>query len=367
MMMSVKSHSCNHNHIITIAGLTLFSGLFVCMIEVYHKQVISSCNNNNNNPSSLDVTAGMPKILFDPARLRHGAADRGGDYREPSLLGKIIETDVVVFVPSPVAWEDRRKHVYHQFVREGLAPKQAVLLFIFGNRSGEGLSETVDMKGLVQRQNATNVVVNCRDYGSDDETNNPDDSSGTTCKAYKALIYIVSNYRAKYVWRGADDSYLNLRFFLSGIMPTLPESRLYYGYLRSVNTVQADMLLSNHPKLASLLGLYQFGQYMLGGGYMLSFDVADFIASLKIPPHLTWCEDVMVGMWLNPFQVTFLHSPYYIDQHGDTVPSSYDDVDYVLIHRMRADQWAHIDENGRLQVAVASTPPPPLLLDFRME
>jgi hypothetical protein len=339
---------------VTVTGFVAFSGLFVCMIVYYYEQLVADCNNKNN--PSFDVTAGIPKIIFDPARLRHGAADRDGDYHEPSLMGKIIETEVVVFIPSPVAWEDRRMHVYQQFVRERLAPEQAVLLFIFGNRSGgEGLPGTVDMRGLIQHQNTTNVVVNCRDYG-DDEPNNPDDSSGTTCKAYKALIYIVSNYRAKYVWRGADDSYLNLRFFLSSLMPTLPKSRLYYGYLRSVNTVQTDMLLSNHPKLASLLGLYQFGQYMLGGGYMVSFDVADFIASLKIPPHLTWCEDVMFGMWLNPFQVTFLHSPYYIDQHGGTAPY---DVDYVLIHRMRADQWVHIDENGRLQAPTSTPPPPP--------
>ena len=303
-----------------------------------------------------ETAAGTQRIMFDPVRLRHGAADREGDFHEPS--GKIIHTEVVVFVPSPVPWENRRMYVYEQFVRERLAPQQAILLFIFGNRTGNNnlLEEPVNTTGLVQYKNATNVVVNCRDYG--DEYDNPDDTSGTTCKVYKSLIYIVSNYRAKYVWRGADDSYLNIRFFLSGVMPTLPKTRLYYGSLRSVNTVQGDLLLSNQPKLASLFGLYQFGQYMRGGGYLLSFDVAEFIASLKIPPHLTWCEDVMVGMWLNPFQVTFLNSPYYFDQNGDNTPYN---VDLVLIHRMRADQWSLIDENGRFQQRDPTHPPPPLL------
>ena len=341
--------SCKAKYINVISGGSVLLFTLLIFYEFYESLRFDYLKN-------VDVTVGKQKIIFDPARLRHGAADRQeeGGFRLVEK-GKRIHTDIVVFVPSPVAWETRRKYVYEQFVHERLAPQQAILLFIFGNRTtttgddnnnNNELSTTssVNMKGLVQYQNATNVVVNCRDYG--DEYDNPDDTSGTTCKVYKSLIYIVSNYRAKYVWRGADDSYLNLRFFISGVMPTLPKTRLYYGYLRSVNAVHVDMLLSNQPKLASLFGLYQFGQYMLGGGYLLSFDVADFIASLKIPPHLTWCEDVMVGMWLNPFQVTFLHSQHYIDQGGGTASNN---VDYVLIHRMRADQWSHIDENGRLQ------------------
>ncbi len=80
---------------------------------------------------------------------------------------------------------------------------------------------------------------------------------------------------------------------------------------------------------------------------MLSFDVADFLALLKIPPHLTWCEDVMVGMWLNPFQVTFMHTPYYIEQNNFFNPAL-PGKDYLVIHYMNPEQWEKIDENGRL-------------------
>jgi hypothetical protein len=120
--------------------------------------------------------------------------------------------------------------------------------------------------------------------------------------------------------------------------------------LRTAHTIQDDLLLSNQPHLSALFGLYQFGQYMVGSGYLLSYDVADFIASLKIPPHITWCEDVMVGMWLNPFQfqITCMHSTQFIDQPGHLAASGVESVDYVLIHRMRPDQWARIDDNGRL-------------------
>jgi hypothetical protein len=94
-----------------------------------------------------------------------------------------------------------------------------------------------------------------------------------------------------------------------------------------------------------LFGLHQFGQYMTGCGYLLSFDVADFIASFKTPPHLTWREDVMVDMWLDPFQITFMHSSQFVEQ--DKRPSG-TGTDYILIHRMRHNQWERIAQTGKL-------------------
>ena len=255
-----------------------------------------------------------------------------------------IETDVVMFVPSPVDWEERRCSVYTQFEREGWTRDRVSLLFIIGNASGAGLKDSVDTSKIVQYPLALNVIVNCRDYG--DEFDNPDDTSGTTCKVYEALKYIAANYNAKYVWRGADDSYVNLRYFFSDVVPNIPTTRLYLGSLRRADTVQHDLLLSRQPNLQKLFGIYQFGQYMYGMGFLLSFDVVDFVASLKIPPHLTWCEDLMVGMWLLPFQITFMDYP------GFHEPNFYGQPElgkqYLLIHRMTPDQWNRIGDDGTL-------------------
>ena len=281
-------------------------------------------------------------IPYDRTRVLHGAAENTDDYRLPSLRGRKIRTDVVMFIPSPVPWEDRRRRVYRQVERERGRDEQVALLFVFGNRSGEGLRGFVNTSGVVRYPRATNVVVNCRDFG--DEFDGIDDTSGTTCKVYKSMQYVASNYEARYVWRGADDSYVNLKYFFS-MMPTLPPARLFFGYLRKLNHVQWDLLLSRQPHLAALLGLRQFGQYMFGSGFVMSYDVVDFLASLKIPPHLTWCEDVMVGMWLNPFQVEFRHSPDIIDQQSGLASLG---TVYLLIHRMLPEQWARIDSLGRL-------------------
>ena len=55
----------------------------------------------------------------------------------------------------------------------------------------------------------------------------------------------------------------------------------------------------------------------------------------------------MMGMWLRPFQITFLHTPLYIEQlDGVAQPG----VDYLVIHRMQPEQWENIDSSGRLRI-----------------
>ena len=280
------------------------------------------------------------RIVFDPTRLKHGAADADGDFRDPALRGEIIRTEVVIFVPSPVEWESRRKFIYSQFRKEGWVREKAVLLFVFGNRTGNDLSGMVDVSSATRYSGAVNVVLNC--MNTDERLKEPDDTAGMVCKLYKSLKYIHANYQANYVWRADSDSYINLIYFFNVVMPSLQRSRLFMGGLLNNNNVFDDS-----PLLKSLFGLTHPGYYMRGGGFLMSFDVVDFIASLKIPPHLTSHDDVMMGMWLRPFQITFLHTPLYIEQlDGVAQPG----VDYLVIHRMQPEQWENIDSSGRLRI-----------------
>jgi hypothetical protein len=51
----------------------------------------------------------------------------------------------------------------------------------------------------------------------------------------------------------------------------------------------------------------------------------------------------MVGMWLNPFQIEFRHSPDIIDQASGL--ASLGKI-YLLVHRMLPEQWVRIDSRG---------------------
>jgi hypothetical protein len=136
-----------------------------------------------------------------------------------------------------------------------------------------------------------------------------------------------------------------MKYFYNTVMDILPKTRLFYGRLRESNTYQWDLQLSAQPELMKVFGMIQFGQYMSGAGWLLSFDVADLIASFKIPPHVTWYDDVMVGMWLIPFQIKFVHGgPLFLDLANEKLQSN---VDYLIVHRVFGETWKRIDDNGR--------------------
>lgn len=83
---------------------------------------------------------------------------------------------------------------------------------------------------------------------------------------------------------------------------------------------------------------------MLGIGYAFSWDVVSLIASWTMPPHLTWCEDVMVGMWLNIFPITKISRPDLILNRGMTKHSQ---VNVILLHYMEDHDWSNIADDGR--------------------
>ena len=114
-------------------------------------------------------------------------------------------------------------------------------------------------------------------------------------------------------------------------------------------TISDDLLLHHQPNLHELFGLYQFGQYMTGMGYVFTWDVIEFLSTSIIPPHQTWCEDVMVGMWLNPYQIHFLDLntiPGYFMYSG---PGDWNyNKKCVAAHYMREQDWNNIDDKGTL-------------------
>jgi hypothetical protein len=260
-----------------------------------------------------------------------------------------FRSQVIMFIPTPITWAERRTHVIKQFQRENWDRSQVVLIFVFGTRAGPQLEEEVNISSAVQEQlpGIDYFYSTCRDIG--DEFDNPNGTSSTTCKVYEACKYIARNYEAEYVWRGADDTYVNMKLFFQ-IKATLPSTRLYMGQLRKPTLADTDLLLERQPRLQELFGLHQFGHYMLGMAFVFSWDVAEFVGTLSIPPHQTWCEDVMIGMWLSPFQITFANMEENPELffHASLINSWDHSRKCLAAHYMHPHEWESIDENGML-------------------
>ena len=255
------------------------------------------------------------------------------------------EVDVVMFVPSPIPWEDRRALVTRQFLRERWNRSQVVLLYVLGTRTGARLETDLDTGSVHRAPGVDYLFSGCRDHG--DEFGNANGTSGTTCKVYEACVHIAKTFKTKYVWRGADDTYVNLKLFVYDMMAFLPRTRLHMGFYRRADDVQQDLLLSRTPAVQRMLSLYQYGGYFSGSGYLFSGDVAEFIGTLRIPPHQLWCEDLIVSFWLNPFQIQKIHVP---DLPGYTIGGFNDGMDptkkIVHVHYMKPPWWDQIDDNG---------------------
>jgi len=251
---------------------------------------------------------------------------------QPEVTEK-INTSIVMFVPTVISWEDRRRSFYKQFDKENWMPSDVILIFVVGTRNGNKLLEKADSSGLIKYPKASYHLTPCRDYG--DELDNPDGTSSTICKVYEGIKHIVKNFQATWVWRVDNDSYLNLQLFFGSIKHMLPTELLYYGKLQNVPIQQTESV-----KLP-----FRLGNYMSGAGYLLTFDVATLIASFNIPPHFVSFEDVMMGMWLNPFQIQFLAGgDLFHDLLDGAVESN---SDHLLVHRVFDELWDCIDSNGR--------------------
>lgn len=260
---------------------------------------------------------------------------------------------VVVFIPSPISTPDRRYYVNRQFQREQWKSSEVKILWVFGSKTGSQLETTLNYTSVFHEplmKEDEILITQCRDFG--DEFNNANGTSGTTCKTYFAIKYIYEHYDAEFVWRGADDAYLNLKLFFQ-LMPKLPKERIWIGQKR--NTWNPfDLNLKNQPNLQQLYGIPQLStNYMLGMGFAFSYDIVELLATFKFIPHLTWCEDVMVGMWLIMFPINRVNSWLFINRAGSSgnpipLEETTGNLTALLLHYMEPENWDHIYDDGTI-------------------
>jgi len=266
-----------------------------------------------------------------------------------------VKTRVVMFVPTPIKAVQKRSFVYRQFLRERWNATDAVIFFVVGSKTGPRLEEDMDMTSVAaeQARGIPIIVTDCRDYG--DEIDNANGTSSTTCKVYESVKYAYLHYDAEYLFRGADDAYVNLKHFFRVADAISPSRKPWWmGQVRvPLNPrIHHDLLLDKQPQLRKLYGLYMFGQYMLGCGYVWTWDVTEHVAKWTIPPHQTYAEDVIVGMWLNPFRIEWIDDEpnfTYLDgMRRWHEPSKLG----ILVHYVNtAEDWSSIDDEGRLHVS----------------
>ncbi|XP_076894526.1 beta-1,3-galactosyltransferase pvg3-like [Bidens hawaiensis] len=151
-------------------------------------------------------------------------------------------------------------------------------------------------------------------------------NNGKTYTYFSSLPQILPQ-PYDYVMKADDDVFLRLLPLALSLQP-LPRSDLYYGFVIPCQSMNP------------------FVTYMSGMGFVLSWDLVEWIASSDIPRNDTFGpEDKLVGRWLNAGQKArnrFSNKPaMYDDYPGTNGRCSHELInDTIAVHRLkRWDQW----------------------------
>ncbi|XP_044301236.1 beta-1,3-galactosyltransferase 6, partial [Varanus komodoensis] len=143
-------------------------------------------------------------------------------------------------------------------------------------------------------------------------------------KVLGALAWLDAHVAFRFVLKADDDSFVRLDALLAELRRREPR-RLYWGFFSGRGRVKAG---GRWRERAWLLCDYYL-PYALGGGYVLS---ADLVRYLRLSRDFlrTWhSEDVSLGAWLAPVDVTRVHDPRFDTEYRSRGCSN----EYLVTHK----------------------------------
>ena len=130
-----------------------------------------------------------------------------------------------------------------------------------------------------------------------------EDYSNLTRKVLYSFIRIKQDYKFSYLLKCDDDSYILLNNIIAELLARNSEKSFYWGFFDGrahVKTkgkwAEKDWFLCD-----------RYLPYALGGGYVLSQDLVQRIATSADGLEFYNSEDVSVGVWLSPYKAERKH------------------------------------------------------------
>lgn len=252
--------------------------------------------------------------------------------KRPLTASQLPFVSVVVIATSTVGWADRRERIRVQFPKnKHLLPREkegsAVLKFALGT---QGLSRDRLQEARTEAANFPDVLLfDCLD--EDNELKHPHlwrqeaGPSSTTSKVLLSVQWAVRHFDFEYFFRLGDDSYFRIDKFLT---------------MLSQRSIPSRNAVVGHIMTDRVFGMEQL--YPQGMGYGLTCDVCIFISNNAEALLNTAPEDAVVARWLFAYGAQFVDSPHWRDIFmGD---NCHDDM--VLAHKLPAEAWANISDDG---------------------
>lgn len=262
---------------------------------------------------------------------------------EYHLKARREEIFAVVLVTSPAPWEDRREKFRGQWAKSmsllaentvGVQPK-VVMRFVLGIPSPKK-----DRRAKLREEHSTHgdlVVFRCKDMEPEYEKG----VSATTSKILHGVRWAVQQYTFDYFIRIGDDTYFRVDQFYKQVLhgdPLYPKEMAYIGHF----------VTTEHGKkynATAKYGVSWWPHYAAGMGWVITYDMAEYIARYA---HLLIDgapEDAMVGLWLVGMKVQRIENPHFHNVQGKDAYAPCGEED-VLLHKMSISHWDQIDVRG---------------------
>ncbi|OCT72680.1 beta-1,3-galactosyltransferase 6 [Xenopus laevis] len=261
---------CRHK---TALGLGAVSVFLVVLLY------LAKCTSESLKPASPRA---LPYQQASHRQQQHGAE-------------KSVSAFLVVLIASGPKYSERRSIIRSTWlsgVKSRAEHGDVWARFVIGT---EGLGEE-DSAALEMEQRRHGDLLLLSDLR--------DSYENLTAKLLRMYVWLEHNVDYKFVLKADDDTFARLDLLLEELRPK-EAHRLYWGFFSGRGRVKS----AGKWKESGWLLCDSYLPYALGGGYVLSWDLVQY---LSLTQHFLahWLsEDVSLGAWLAPVALNRLHDP----------------------------------------------------------
>ena len=199
-----------------------------------------------------------------------------------------LPTDLVVCVLSAPYKREARNAIRQTWAR--VQPTNTLVLFIIGT----GLLDTAAKSLIIAENEVHRDIVVLEDF--------KESYIKLTQKVLETMKWMTQNIEFNYFMKVDDDTFVRLDMVLKHLASKSKE-RLYWGYFKHRSPI------SRRGKWAEPKQYIcdRYVSYALGGGYIISKDLVEYIATNSQRLQMFRNEDVAIGTWLAPLEVIRTH------------------------------------------------------------
>ncbi|KAF2349354.1 Glycosyl transferase family 31, partial [Trinorchestia longiramus] len=165
-----------------------------------------------------------------------------------------------------------------------------------------------------------------------------------TQKLLSSLVFLRDNINYRFVLKVDDDSYVQLDKLLFELKAIPYKLRVYWGFFDG----RASPMKKGSWKEENWLLCDRYLPYALGGGYVLSHDLVEFVASNSKWLQLYNNEDVSLAVWLAPLQLHRIHDTRFDTEYMSRGCHN----DYIVTHKQTVnsmrDKFNHLQVDGTM-------------------